>query len=83
MSTRSRCGPPFRSTFDPLPFDAASSRDYGQVHAAVAARGRKARGARAVDLLIAAIAVSTGLPLDTLNPSDFEGLDDLVTVVAM
>jgi predicted nucleic acid-binding protein len=43
--------------------------------------GRKARGRRAVDLLIAAKAVASGLPLYTANPVDFEGLGHLVEVV--
>ena len=47
------------------------------------AHGRKARGARAVDLMIAAVAAATGLPLCTRNPDDFAGLGDLVTVVAL
>lgn len=71
------------AAFDPIPFDANAARAYGRVYAAVTARGRKARGARAVDLLIAAVAVSTGLPLCTRNPDDFAGLDDLVTVITV
>lgn len=71
------------AAFDPIPFDAAAARAYGRIYAAVAERGRKARGARAVDLLIAAIAAATGLPLCTRNPGDFAGLEDLVTVVAL
>lgn len=69
------------ATFDPLPFDAAASRAYGRVYASVVAGGRKARGARAVDLLIAAIACAAGLPLYTRNAADFEHLDDLIDVV--
>jgi hypothetical protein len=71
------------AAFDPIPFDAAAARAYGRVYAAVAAQGRKARGARAVDLLIAAVAAAAELPLCTRNPDDFSGLDDLVTVVAL
>ncbi len=71
------------ATFDPIPFDTAAARAYGRIYAAVAAHGRKARGARAVDLLIAAIASSSGLPLCTRNPDDFRELGDLVTVVAI
>jgi predicted nucleic acid-binding protein len=71
------------AAFDPLPFDAAAARAYGRIYAAVVARGRKARGARAVDLLIAAVAAAAELPLCTRNPDDFSGLDDLVTVVAI
>ncbi|MFM8856064.1 MAG: type II toxin-antitoxin system VapC family toxin [Actinomycetota bacterium] len=71
------------AAFDPIPFDADAARAYGRIYAAVVARGRKARGARAVDLLIAAVAASTNLPLCTRNPSDFDGLDDIVTVVGV
>ncbi len=71
------------AAFDPLPFDAAAARAYGRIYAAVVAHGRKARGARAVDLLIAAVAAAVELPLCTRNPDDFAGLDDLVTVVAI
>jgi len=47
------------------------------------ATGRKACGARAVDLLIAATAVAAGLPLYTRNGDDFLALDDLVEVVVL
>src|SRR5215207_8721332 len=71
------------AVFDPLPFDADAARAYGRVYAAVAAAGRKARGARAIDLLIAATAASTGLPLYTRNPDDFRGIDDLIEIIAI
>jgi len=71
------------TTFDPIPFDAAAARDYGRVYAAVAAVGRKARGRRAVDLLIAASALAMGLPLYTCNPADFDGLDHLIDIVVV
>ena len=71
------------AAFDPLPFDASAARAYGRIYASVAAQGRKARGARAVDLLIAAVACSVDLPLCTRNPDDFRALDGLVTVVAI
>lgn len=44
------------AAFDPIPFDAAAARAYGRIYAAVVARGRKARGSRAIDLMIAAVA---------------------------
>ena len=69
------------AAFDPIPFDADAARAYGRIYAAVVARGRKARGTRAVDLLIAAVTASTNLPLYTRNPDDFAGLDEIVTVV--
>lgn len=71
------------AAFAPLPFDADAARAYGRVYAAVAAAGRKARGARAVDLMIAAIACSFELPLYTRNPGDFAALDGLVEVIAI
>ncbi len=69
------------AVFDPLPFDSEASRAYGRIYAAVVGAGRKARGARAVDLLIAATACATGLPLYTRNPQDFQALTDLVEVI--
>ena len=71
------------ATFEPLPVDAEVARAYGRVYAAVAASGRKARGRRAVDLLIAATAVAAGLPLYTRNPDDFVGLSDLLEIVSV
>ena len=69
------------ATFDPRPVDAAAARAYGRIDAAVVAAGRKARGARTADLLIAATAVAAGLPLYTRNPKDFAGLSALVEIV--
>jgi hypothetical protein len=43
--------------------------------------GRKARGARAIDLLIAATALAHELPLYTLNAADLRGLDRLIEIV--
>jgi predicted nucleic acid-binding protein len=66
--------------FDPIAFDADAARAYGRVTAAVVAAGRKPRR-RAVDLMIAATAIAANLPLYTTNPSDFTGLEYLLTVV--
>lgn len=71
------------SMFDPVPFDAACARAYGRIYAAVAASGRKARGRRAVDLLIAATALGVGVPLYTCNPGDFARLEEILDVVAV
>lgn len=71
------------ATFDPLPFDADAARAYGRVYAAVTAVGRKARGPRAVDLLIAATAQASSLPLYTRNPDDFRGLENLLDIVTV
>jgi predicted nucleic acid-binding protein len=71
------------ATFEPVPFDANASRAYGRVYAALASAGRKARGRRALDLLIAATAVAAELPLYTRNPDDFRELGELLEVVAV
>jgi predicted nucleic acid-binding protein len=68
------------ATFSPLPLDGKAARAYGRIYAAVAAQGRKARGPRAIDLLIAATALAEGLPLYTRNPDDFRGLASLLEV---
>lgn len=66
---------------EPLPFDSRCARAYGPVYAAVAGAGRKARGARAVDLMIAATAMAYELPLYTRNAKDLHGLEDLIEIV--
>jgi predicted nucleic acid-binding protein len=71
------------ATFESLPVDGSVARAYGRVYAAVAAAGRKARGRRAFDLLIAATALARELPLYTRNPNDFKELDSLIEVVAV
>ncbi len=71
------------AVFDPLPFDAEAARSYGRIYAAITAVGRKARGPRAVDLLIAATAHASSLPLYTRNPDDFRGLEKLLEVVTI
>ncbi len=71
------------ATFDPLPVDGDVARAYGRVYAAIVATGRKARGRRATDLLIAATALAADLPLYTRNPADFTGLSELLEVVSV
>jgi predicted nucleic acid-binding protein len=71
------------ATFEPMPVDGAVARAYGRVYAAVVAGGRKARGRRALDLLIAATALAAGVPLYTRNPDDFDELDGLLEIVAL
>ncbi len=65
--------------FDPLPFDAAAARSFGQVAAALRRSGRKP-AARAYDAMIAAIAVANDYPVHTCNPRDFEAIDGLSVV---
>jgi len=71
------------ATFDPLPFDAACARVYGLVYAQTLTAGRKARGSRAVDLLIAATAMANELPLYTANIADFAVLGPLLEITAV
>lgn len=73
----------FEAAFDPLPFDGEAARAYGRIYAAEVASGRKARGARGLDLLIAATACAEDLPLYTRNPEDFRGVRGLVRIVAV
>jgi predicted nucleic acid-binding protein len=68
------------ATFDPLPLDVSVARAFGRIYAAVSAAGRKARGRRALDLLIAATALAADLPLYTRNADDFKGMEGLVEV---
>lgn len=59
--------------FDPLPFDAAAARSFGQVAATLRRAGRKP-APRAYDAMIAAIAHANRLPVHTCNPLGFVGL---------
>lgn len=65
--------------FDPLAFDAAAARSFGQVAASLRRAGRKP-AARAYDAMIAAVCVANQLPIHTCNPADFSGIDDLVVI---
>lgn len=47
------------------------------------AETRRARGARVVDLMIAATACAEGLPLYTRNPDDVRMLDGVVEIIAV
>jgi hypothetical protein len=67
--------------FDPLPFDADAARAFGQVASSLRRSGRKP-AARAYDAMIAAIALANDLPLYTVNPTDFAGIEGL-TVIAV
>lgn len=64
------------ASFDAIPLDAEAARAFGRVASSLRASGRKP-AARAYDALIAAIALSRGLPVYTLNPDDFSGIPGL------
>src|SRR5947208_1746861 len=59
----------------------ARRRRFVAASTAVARAGRKARGRRMADLLIAATAVSARLPLYARNPKDFAHLEKIATIV--
>lgn len=67
------------NAFDPLPFDAAAARSFGQIAAALRHGGRRVQ-ARAFDALIAATAMANDLPVYTCNARDFAGIDGLDVV---
>jgi len=62
--------------FEPLPFDAEAARAFGRVAASLRAARRKIE-ARGYDAMIAATAIAHDLPLYTVNPADFSGIDGL------
>ncbi|MDE0196514.1 MAG: PIN domain-containing protein [bacterium] len=72
-----------RAGFDALPFDTDAARAYARIYAATLEVDRKPRGARATDLLIAAVALANDLAVYTCNEADFAHLRDLVDVVAV
>ena len=67
------------AAFDPLPFDAAAARTFGQVVASLRRSGRKTT-ARAFDAILASIALANELDVFTCNPKDFDGIDGLGVV---
>lgn len=69
-------------SFDALPVDDAVAASYGQLSAAVAAKGRQPR-ARVMDLLIAATAHAHSARLYTRNSSDLTGLEGLLDIQAV
>jgi len=62
---------------------ACSTSCYDAGMSQVATQRELRNGARAVDLMIAAVACSVELPLYTRNPGDFAALDGLVDVIAI
>ncbi|MGW6202843.1 hypothetical protein ACWF9B_04240 [Streptomyces sp. NPDC055089] len=68
--------------FEPLPFDGDAAARYGSMVSLVVAAGRNPRPRR-MDLMIASIASVRGLSLFTRNADDFEGLEGMLTVVAV
>jgi len=69
------------ATCRPLPFDQRCADAFASVYVAVSRIGRKPRGQRIVDLLIAATALAHRLPLYSLNAADLRGVEGLVEVI--
>ena len=70
------------NAFDPIPFDTRAARVYGALCATVRAVSRDPKPRR-FDLLIAAVALSLGIPLITRNEADFTGIHDALTIIAV
>jgi predicted nucleic acid-binding protein len=68
--------------FEALPFDGDAATRFGTLVALTLEAKRDPRPRR-LDLMIAAIASSRGLPLYTRNADDFKGLQDMVEVLAL
>ena len=71
------------ASLDPLPFDTEAARAFGRLYASEIHSGKKARGSRALDLMIAATAMSHRLPLYTRNPQDFVAISEIVEIIAV
>jgi predicted nucleic acid-binding protein len=81
-AVRSQALAALRTWLTPLPFDLREADKYGQLAALVLASGGHPR-ARRLDLMIAATAVVSRLPLYTSNPDDFRGLESLLDIRAV
>lgn len=66
------------ATFGSLPFDTDCTRAYGLVYAETVRAGRKARGAPAIDLIIAATALAANLSLYTAGATEFSAVSKLI-----
>ncbi len=69
-------------TFNPLPYSASAAHLYGALATRVRRAGRNPRP-RLIDLMVASVAASLGVPLVTRNPRDFDHLGDAVTIIAV
>ncbi len=67
------------AAYDPITIDDEVARTFGDVAAAVRQAGRQPRK-RQFDLLIAAVAMTYGLPLATRNADDLVGIESLVDI---
>ncbi|MFI6999725.1 type II toxin-antitoxin system VapC family toxin [Nocardia sp. NPDC050175] len=70
------------SSFKTLPFDSSAARRFTLLAGLVTKIGRSPKP-RKFDLMIAAVASAHRLPLYTRNAKDFEGLESVLTIVAV
>ena len=68
--------------FEIVSFGVAAAKAYGTLATLVRQHGRNPRPRR-LDLQIAATAAASSVPMLTTNPADFEGLDQVVKVIAV
>lgn len=71
------------ASLDPLPFDTEAARAFGRLYASEFQQAKKAPGARALDLMIAATAMSHRMPLYTRNSQDFVAISEIVEIIAV
>lgn len=69
----------YRSMFEWIPFEEPDAENYGVLAARVAPR--RPAHARTKDILIAAQALTLGVPLLTRNVRDFDLVSDLVEIL--
>jgi predicted nucleic acid-binding protein len=69
------------ANIEALPFDLECAGAYGAIYMAVMRQGRKPRGRRAIDLMIAATALAHDLPIYTRNAKDLRGVERLIEIV--
>ena len=68
--------------FTPLKFDDEAAARYGTLVTLTIAANRDPKPRR-LDLMIAAVASASGLPLYTRNAADFKGLESMLEMVAV
>ncbi|MDO7883243.1 PIN domain-containing protein [Protaetiibacter sp. WY-16] len=76
---RTRAVATYRSIFEWIPFEEPDAENYGVLAARVAPR--RPAHARTKDILIAAQALTLGVPLLTRNVRDFDLVSDLVEIL--
>jgi predicted nucleic acid-binding protein len=68
------------SSLDPLPFDTQVARVFGRLYGEIKSEGRAIRGAKTLDMMIAATALHHRMPLYTRNSADLTAIRHLVDI---